>query len=57
MAMTMSGEYELAAPPQTVWEKLNDPAMLKRLAEARVSVTPTEKTNGRTDVQPFGRIN
>jgi uncharacterized protein len=29
MAMTMSGEYELAAPPQTVWEKLNDPAMLK----------------------------
>ena len=29
MAMTMSGEYELAAPPQIVWEKLNDPAMLK----------------------------
>ena len=29
MAMIMSGEYELAAPPQTVWEKLNDPAMLK----------------------------
>jgi hypothetical protein len=29
MAMTMSGEYELAVPPQTVWEKLNDPATLK----------------------------
>jgi uncharacterized protein len=29
MAMTMSGEYELAVPPQTVWEKLNDPAILK----------------------------
>ena len=29
MAMTMSGEYQLAVPPQTVWEKLNDPATLK----------------------------
>jgi len=29
VAMTMSGEYELAVPPQTVWEKLNDPAILK----------------------------
>ena len=29
MAMTMSGEYQLAVPPQTVWEKLNDPAILK----------------------------
>jgi uncharacterized protein len=29
MAMTMSGEYQLAASPQTVWEKLNDPVTLK----------------------------
>jgi uncharacterized protein len=29
MAMTMSGEYQLAVPPQTVWERLNDPATLK----------------------------
>jgi carbon monoxide dehydrogenase subunit G len=29
MAMTMSGEYQLAVPPQTVWDKLNDPATLK----------------------------
>jgi uncharacterized protein len=29
MAMTMSGEYQLPVPPQTVWEKLNDPATLK----------------------------
>jgi uncharacterized protein len=29
MAMTMNGEVELAAPPQTVWEKLNDPETLK----------------------------
>jgi hypothetical protein len=29
MAMTMNGEYQLAAPPETVWEKLNDPATLK----------------------------
>jgi uncharacterized protein len=29
MAMNMSGEYELNAPPQTVWEMLNDPEVLK----------------------------
>ena len=29
MAMTMNGEYQLQAPQQTVWEKLNDPLVLK----------------------------
>jgi carbon monoxide dehydrogenase subunit G len=29
MAMTMSGEYQIAAPRQVVWEKLNDPEVLK----------------------------
>ena len=29
MAMTMTGEVQLAAPRQAVWEKLNDPAILK----------------------------
>ena len=29
MAMTMNGEVQLAAPTQTVWEKLNDVATLK----------------------------
>jgi len=29
MAMTMNGEYQLAVPPQTVWEKLNDAATLQ----------------------------
>jgi len=29
MAMTMSGEYQLPASQQVVWEKLNDPAVLK----------------------------
>jgi carbon monoxide dehydrogenase subunit G len=29
MAMTMAGEYQLAASQQAVWEKLNDPAVLK----------------------------
>jgi carbon monoxide dehydrogenase subunit G len=29
MAMTMSGEYQLTAAPQTVWEKLNDTDTLK----------------------------
>ena len=29
MAMTMSGEQQLAAPRETVWAKLNDPQVLK----------------------------
>jgi len=29
MAMTMTGEYQIPAPQQVVWEKLNDPAVLK----------------------------
>ncbi len=29
MAMTMSGEVQLAAPREVVWEALNDPAVLK----------------------------
>jgi len=29
MAMTMTGEYQLPASQQTVWEKLNDPGVLK----------------------------
>ena len=29
MAMTMSGECQIAAPREVVWAKLNDPAVLK----------------------------
>ena len=29
MAMTMTGECQLPAPQQVVWEKLNDPEVLK----------------------------
>ena len=29
MAMTMSGEYQLPAPREQVWQKLNDPEVLK----------------------------
>ena len=29
MAMTMSGEHQLAAPRETVWQKLNDAEVLK----------------------------
>ncbi len=29
MAMNMSGEYQIAAPRETVWVKLNDPEVLK----------------------------
>ena len=30
MAMTMNGEVQLKAAPQVVWEKLNDPEILKQ---------------------------
>lgn len=29
MAMNMTGEYQLPASPETVWQKLNDPETLK----------------------------
>jgi uncharacterized protein len=29
MAMTMTGEIQLAAPREVVWAKLNDPSVLK----------------------------
>ena len=29
MAMTMNGEFQLAAPREVVWAKLNDPEVLK----------------------------
>ena len=29
MAMTMTGEYQLNASPQTVWDMLIDPEVLK----------------------------
>ena len=29
MAMTMSGEYQIAAPREVVWVRLNDPEVLK----------------------------
>ena len=29
MAMTMSGEYQIPAPREVVWDKLNDPEVLK----------------------------
>jgi uncharacterized protein len=29
MAMTMTGEYQLPAPREDVWQKLNDPEVLK----------------------------
>ena len=33
MAMTMTGEVQLPAPRQTVWEKLNDPDVTEALEE------------------------
>ena len=44
MAMTMNGEYQLPAPQETVWEKLNDPADAEGLhsrAASRSTKCPT----------------
>jgi carbon monoxide dehydrogenase subunit G len=45
MAMTMSGEYQLAVPQETVWEKLNDAETLKACipgCEQLDKTSPTE---------------
>ena len=44
MAMTMNGEVELAAPPETVWEKLNDAATLKACIPGCESLEKTSDT-------------
>ncbi|WP_407180027.1 SRPBCC family protein [Bradyrhizobium sp. STM 3562] len=49
MAMTMSGEIQLAAPRQAVWEKLNDPAVLK-------ACIPGCEELERADDQGFGAV-
>jgi uncharacterized protein len=45
MAMTMSGEYQLPAPQQTVWEKLNDPEVLKACIPGCESLEKTSDTS------------
>ena len=44
MAMTMNGEYQLAVPPQTAWEKLNDPATLKACIPGCEQLDKTSET-------------
>src|SRR4051812_33609448 len=43
MAMTMSGEVQLAAPRDVVWEKLNDPAVLKACIPGCEELETTEE--------------
>ena len=45
MAMTMSGEYLLAAPREEVWKKLNDPAVLKACIPGCESLEKTSDTS------------
>src|ERR1043166_1528955 len=45
MAMTMTGEVQLAAPRQTVWEKLNDPEGLKATIPGCESLEKTSDTS------------
>lgn len=44
MAMTMNGVYQLAVPPQTAWEKLNDPATLKACIPGCEQLDKTSET-------------
>ena len=45
MAMTMTGEVQLAAPRQTVWEKLNDAEVLKATIPGCESLEKTSDTS------------
>ena len=42
MAMTMTGEIQLAAPREVVWAKLNDPSVLKSCIPGCEELEPTE---------------
>ena len=44
MAMTMSGEYQIAAPREVVWGKLNDPEVLKACIPGCESLDKTSDT-------------
>ncbi len=45
MAMTMTGEIQLAAPKQVVWDKLNDPEVLKATIPGCESLEKTSDTS------------
>jgi carbon monoxide dehydrogenase subunit G len=45
MAMTMTGEVQLAAPKQVVWEKLNDAEVLKATIPGCESLEKTSDTS------------
>ena len=45
MAMTMTGEVQLPAPRHTVWEKLNDPVVLKATIPGCESLEKTSETS------------
>ena len=47
MAMTMTGEVQLAAPRQVVWDKLNDPAVLKACIPGCEELEKTDDTGFR----------
>ena len=46
MPMTMDGEVELSAPRNEVWEKLNDPEILKACIPGCEELERTEDNNG-----------
>ena len=46
MAMTMTGEVQLAAPREAVWAKLNDPEVLKTCIPGCEELERTEDNSG-----------
>ena len=50
MAMTMSGEYQIAAPREVVWAKLNDPDVLKACIPGCESLEKTSDTEFKATV-------
>ncbi len=51
MAMTMNGEFQLAAPRQAVWDKLNDPEVLKASIPGCEELETTEEGGFRATVK------
>jgi carbon monoxide dehydrogenase subunit G len=45
MTVTMTGEFELAAPREVVWRKINDPAVLKICVPGCEELTKTSETS------------
>ena len=55
MAMTMNGEVQLAAPRKAVWDKLNDPEVLKASIPGCEELETTDDQGFRATLRQFHR--